>query len=90
MKEKCWIVGPYYPVGDVDWVCRTHQVDVTLRDPSRAGAHDLRRDEFVCQFEGGYCAKCGVTADLHGDADSCESAQMKANVIEKFWSVVQP
>ena len=44
----CVIVGPYYPVGDVDWRCITHQVDAVLRDPARYGGRDHRREEFRC------------------------------------------
>jgi hypothetical protein len=25
-QPRCDIKGPYYPVGDVDWECRTHGV----------------------------------------------------------------
>ena len=28
----CWIAGPYLPVGDVDWVCRTHGDVICLND----------------------------------------------------------
>ncbi len=44
----CRIVGPYMPVGDTDWECRTHGVLAILRDPSRAGAPDIGRADMVC------------------------------------------
>lgn len=46
--QHCEIVGPYLPVGDTDWTCRAHGDRVHLKDPSRAGAPDLRREEFYC------------------------------------------
>ena len=46
--SECRIVGPYYPVGDVDWRCTTHGVSADLRDPARYGAGDLRREDFFC------------------------------------------
>lgn len=45
---RCHIAGPYLPAGDVDWECRTHKVDAVLRDTTRAGAPDLRREDFTC------------------------------------------
>jgi len=47
-KGKCGITGPYYEVGDVDWECRFHGVMAELRDPSRWGALNLRREDFYC------------------------------------------
>ena len=48
MSGECHITGPYYPVGDVDWECRKHGEIALLRDPTRYGASDLRREDFVC------------------------------------------
>lgn len=50
-KGPCEIKGPYYPLGDVDWECRTHKVVAVLVDPSRYGASDLRREDFKCPVE---------------------------------------
>lgn len=50
-QASCHIKGPYYPVGDIDWVCTTHNVNAVLRDPARYGAKDLRRADFVCPKE---------------------------------------
>jgi hypothetical protein len=47
-QPVCEIKGPYYPVGDVDWECRTHGATAVLVDPSRYGAKDLRRSDFRC------------------------------------------
>lgn len=44
----CHITGPYFPVGDLDWQCKTHKVRAVLMDPSRYGAKDLRREDFRC------------------------------------------
>lgn len=44
----CRIVGPYFPVGDTDWECRTHDVLAELIDPARAGAPDIRKAEMFC------------------------------------------
>ncbi len=47
----CHIVGPYFPVGDIDWECRKHKVRAVLMDPSRYGAKDLRREDFRCPMD---------------------------------------
>lgn len=47
-EDKCRIVGPYLPVGDTEWTCRTHGVSAVLVDESRAGAADIKRSEVVC------------------------------------------
>jgi hypothetical protein len=47
-QPACEIKGPYYPIGDVDWECRTHGATAVLVDPSRYGAKDLRRSDFRC------------------------------------------
>jgi hypothetical protein len=44
----CRIIGPYYPIGLIDWECATHEVCAVLRDPSRYGADNLRREDFRC------------------------------------------
>jgi hypothetical protein len=46
--SECVIKGPYYPVGDVDFECRTHGVVAVLRDPARYAAADIRRAEMRC------------------------------------------
>lgn len=46
-QNPCRIVGPYHPVGDVDWECRTHGVLAELRDPSKYGGV-VRREDFYC------------------------------------------
>jgi len=33
--DECKIRGPYYPVGDVDWICETHDSMVELADRSK-------------------------------------------------------
>lgn len=38
--------GPYYPVGDVEWECLTH--DVMLVRVGGEWGTDARRDEMVC------------------------------------------
>lgn len=48
----CRIVGPYLPVGDVDWCCETHGTVCVLRDPERWRAKGLSREDFVCPREG--------------------------------------
>lgn len=47
-QPGCNLKGPYYPVGDVDFECRTHGVTAVLRDPARYGAADIRLDEVRC------------------------------------------
>lgn len=56
----CRIVGPFLPVGDVDFECRTHNVLCELKDPDRYGSPDIRRDEVYCPVSGG-AALNGVT-----------------------------
>jgi hypothetical protein len=46
--SPCRIVGPYLPAGDVDWMCRTHDVPAILLDASRYGHDGLRREDFRC------------------------------------------
>jgi hypothetical protein len=68
-EVPCRIVGPYYPIGEVDWMCRTHDVPAVLRDRGRLGAKDLRREDFICPESGGIppypeyyktaCPSCG-------------------------------
>lgn len=48
MTDKCKIVGPYLPIGDTDYECRTHEVLAELRDPSRFGQAGIRKDEMYC------------------------------------------
>lgn len=45
--RPCRIVGPYLPVGDTDWECRTHGVLAELRDTSKVGGV-VRRGDFFC------------------------------------------
>lgn len=51
MSEHCYIVGPYLPVGDVDWMCDNHKVPAVLAHKERFGAKDLRREDFVCPVD---------------------------------------
>lgn len=44
--SECKIVGPYMPAGFHEWTCVTHDEPAVLRDPSRWGANNLRRDDF--------------------------------------------
>ena len=48
MSAGCEIVGPYLPLGEVDWTCRLHGYRVVLKDQRRLGAHDLRAADFAC------------------------------------------
>lgn len=50
-ERQCRVVGPYLPEGEVDWRCRMHSTPVVLRDPSRYGSSDLRREDFRCPEE---------------------------------------
>lgn len=34
MGVSCKFKGPYYPVGDIDWVCVTHGADLGRVDPN--------------------------------------------------------
>lgn len=34
-----------------------------------------------------FCPQCGVTMDLHNDDDDCASAEAKADLMERFWSI---
>lgn len=51
MIENCHIVGPYLPVGDIDWMCDNHKVPAVLAHKERFGAKDLRREDFVCPVD---------------------------------------
>lgn len=50
MTDGCKIVGPYLPVGDTDWECRTHDVLAELRDtaPTLLPDESYRREHFRC------------------------------------------
>lgn len=45
---KCEIKGPYFPLGDIDWECKTHNVLAELIDPSKFGGNVFRREDFYC------------------------------------------
>lgn len=53
MPEKsCNIVGPYYPIGDTEWMCQTHRRPAELRNPEKdrpAGA-SRHREDFFCPW----------------------------------------
>ena len=47
--SECKIVGPYFPLGETEWRCATHDVDAILRDPVIAVlSRPRRREDFVC------------------------------------------
>lgn len=51
--RPCRITGPYLPVGDTDWECRTHGVETLPRDPDALWARQVagdspRRSDFRC------------------------------------------
>lgn len=45
---ECKIVGPYIPMGENDWRCKTHNCLVEFRDPTRLHAPDICREEMIC------------------------------------------
>lgn len=45
--QRCRIAGPYLPVGDTDWECRTHGVLAELIDPAKRGGV-VRREDLFC------------------------------------------
>ena len=52
VAEGCRFKGPYYPVGDVDWVCVTHNVLLELRDPAAWGLCNIGRADLYCPKAG--------------------------------------
>ncbi len=44
----CDIRGPYLPVGDTDWECRTHNVLAELRDPDNYPGPPAKRVHVYC------------------------------------------
>lgn len=48
MAIRCDIRGPYLPVGDTDWECRTHKVLAELRDPDNYPGPPARRMDVYC------------------------------------------
>lgn len=49
VKIPCDIRGPYYPVGDIDWMCRTHDVVAIIRPEARKFPKgSRRREDFYC------------------------------------------
>jgi hypothetical protein len=38
-----------------------------------------------CDGDDGFCPLCGVTLDLHDGPDTCQSAEMKADLLNQFW-----
>lgn len=42
----------------------------------------------MAEHEDGFCDECGVTLDLHDGEDTCESAEMKARLLEAFGRTV--
>jgi len=53
MSKDCWISGPNYSDGILDWQCRTHEVEAELIDPSKYGSTVFRRSDFYCPVEDG-------------------------------------
>jgi len=33
-----------------------------------------------------FCPLCGVVLDLHDGPDTCRSAEMKADLLDQFWT----
>lgn len=47
-----YIRGPKgFHIGDIDWMCIECDVPAVLKDQSRYGALDLRREDFICPNE---------------------------------------
>ena len=42
------IKGPYLPIGETDWMCVTCDTYAVLKDLSRMGASNIRKDELYC------------------------------------------
>ena len=47
----CTSVGPYYPDGEIDWMCRTHDRVELDRDPRFAG-QDIDAGGWSCPISG--------------------------------------
>lgn len=62
-----------------DWSSADHMCACCKADAFPASpASDLR------DADDGFCDECGVTLDLHDGEDTCESAEMKARLLEAF------
>jgi hypothetical protein len=49
IQVPCDIRGPYFPVGQIDWTCRTHHVTAHVRpDVAKRIDGNYTRDEFFC------------------------------------------
>jgi hypothetical protein len=64
IEPSCVKRGPYLPIGDTDWVCVTHDVDL-VRVAGEWGTQG-KRDEMECPLGS---ARRAATAHLAGDDD---------------------